>query len=124
MEQASGVDHKIPTENIKLLTTILRVFLLKFLKVYRTTSTHVLGILAGIPPLYLLPTKNFKNFRSGFARPPSSVVFWMSVNLIILLNCPVSQLSSELLMINLKLQIVNSRCKRTDPRLNVRLQQV
>ncbi|GBN83548.1 hypothetical protein AVEN_153946-1 [Araneus ventricosus] len=116
MEQASGVDHKIPTENIKLLTTILRVFLLKFLKVYRTTSTHALGVLAVIPPLYLLRTNNFKNFRSGFARPPRSVVFWMSVNLIILLNCPVSQWSSELLMINLKLQIVNSRCKRTDPR--------
>ncbi|GBM61125.1 hypothetical protein AVEN_152265-1 [Araneus ventricosus] len=37
-------------ENIKRLTTIQRAFLLKFTKVYRTTSTQVLGVLAGIPP--------------------------------------------------------------------------
>ncbi|GBL62221.1 Retrovirus-related Pol polyprotein from type-1 retrotransposable element R1 [Araneus ventricosus] len=56
------------TENIKRLTTIQRVFLLKFLKVYRTTSTQVLGVLAEIPPPYLSAKAEFQKFQDCVCR--------------------------------------------------------
>ncbi|GBL86917.1 hypothetical protein AVEN_218662-1 [Araneus ventricosus] len=55
-------------ENIKRLATIQRVFLLKFMKVYRTTSTQVLGVLAGIPPLYLSAKAEFQKFQVWVCR--------------------------------------------------------
>ncbi|GBN93079.1 hypothetical protein AVEN_74957-1 [Araneus ventricosus] len=51
------------TENNKRLTTIQRMFLLKFMKVYRATSTQVLSVLAGIPPLYLSAKAEFQKFK-------------------------------------------------------------
>ncbi|GBM40290.1 hypothetical protein AVEN_47128-1 [Araneus ventricosus] len=51
------------TENIKRLTTIRRVFLLKFMKVSSTSSTQVLGVLAGIPPLYLSAKAEFQKLQ-------------------------------------------------------------
>ncbi|GBL74884.1 hypothetical protein AVEN_243723-1 [Araneus ventricosus] len=58
------------TENIKRLTTIQRVFLLKFMKVYTTTSTQVLGVLAGIPPLFLSAKAEFQKFQVWVCRSP------------------------------------------------------
>ncbi|GBN08339.1 hypothetical protein AVEN_3937-1 [Araneus ventricosus] len=55
-------------ENIKRLTTIQRVFPLKFMKEYRTTSTQVLGVLAGIPPLYLSARAEFQKFQVWVCR--------------------------------------------------------
>ncbi|GBM28487.1 hypothetical protein AVEN_135656-1 [Araneus ventricosus] len=56
------------TKNIKRLATIQRVFLLKFMKVYRTTCTQVLGVLAGIPPLYLSAKLEFQKFQVWVCR--------------------------------------------------------
>ncbi|GBM33330.1 hypothetical protein AVEN_194938-1 [Araneus ventricosus] len=56
------------TENIKRLTTIQRVFLLKFMKVYNTSSTQVLGVLAGIPPLYISAKAEFQKLQVWVCR--------------------------------------------------------
>ncbi|GBL81361.1 hypothetical protein AVEN_143665-1 [Araneus ventricosus] len=55
-------------ENVKRLTIIQRVFLLKFMKVYKTTSTQVLVVLAGILPHYLPVKAEFQKFQVWVCR--------------------------------------------------------
>ncbi|GBM24693.1 hypothetical protein AVEN_46192-1 [Araneus ventricosus] len=66
------------------------------MEVYRTSSTEVLGV---------PPRQNFKNL-SGCADPWSSVVCWMSVNVILvkLFNVPTDSRT-----IDIKSQITNSQ---------------
>ncbi|GBM54895.1 Retrovirus-related Pol polyprotein from type-1 retrotransposable element R1 [Araneus ventricosus] len=45
------------------LHSIQRVFLLKFTRGYRTTSTNVLNVLSGIPPLHITAEAEFKKFQ-------------------------------------------------------------
>ncbi|GBL83728.1 Retrovirus-related Pol polyprotein from type-1 retrotransposable element R1 [Araneus ventricosus] len=45
------------------LHSIQRVFLIKFLRGYRTTSTNVLNVLSGIPPLHITAEAEFKKFQ-------------------------------------------------------------
>ncbi|GBM03885.1 hypothetical protein AVEN_273167-1 [Araneus ventricosus] len=48
---------------IKRLYTIKRVFLLKFTRAYRTTSTQVLNVLTGITPLHLNARSEYHKFQ-------------------------------------------------------------
>ncbi|GBM09849.1 hypothetical protein AVEN_205010-1 [Araneus ventricosus] len=48
---------------IKRLYTIQRVFLLKFTRAYRTTSTQVLNVLTGITPLHLNARSEHHKFQ-------------------------------------------------------------
>ncbi|GBN41242.1 Putative protein in type-1 retrotransposable element R1DM [Araneus ventricosus] len=45
------------------LHSIQRVFLIKFTRGYRTTSTNVLNVLTGIPPLHITAEAEFKKFQ-------------------------------------------------------------
>ncbi|GBM59000.1 Putative protein in type-1 retrotransposable element R1DM [Araneus ventricosus] len=45
------------------LHSIQRVFLLKFTRGYRTTSTNVLNVLSGIPPLHITAEAEYKIFQ-------------------------------------------------------------
>ncbi|GBM94020.1 Putative protein in type-1 retrotransposable element R1DM [Araneus ventricosus] len=45
------------------LHSIQRVFLLKFTRGYRTTSTNVLNVLSGIPPLHITAEAVYKKFQ-------------------------------------------------------------
>ncbi|GBN29328.1 Retrovirus-related Pol polyprotein from type-1 retrotransposable element R1 [Araneus ventricosus] len=45
------------------LHSIQRIFLIKFSRGYRTTSTNVLNVLTGIPPLHITAEAEFKKFQ-------------------------------------------------------------
>ncbi|GBM40813.1 hypothetical protein AVEN_137319-1 [Araneus ventricosus] len=49
--------------HVDRLHTIQRIFLLKFARGYRTTSTNVLNVLTGIPPLHITAKAEFLKFQ-------------------------------------------------------------
>ncbi|GBM13312.1 hypothetical protein AVEN_274530-1 [Araneus ventricosus] len=48
---------------IDRLHSIQRIFLLKFTRAFRTSSTNVLNVLTGIPPLHIVAKAEFIKFR-------------------------------------------------------------
>ncbi|GBM12899.1 hypothetical protein AVEN_114973-1 [Araneus ventricosus] len=58
----------LTTEHVRRLRSEQRVFLLKFSRAYRTTSTQVLNVLIGIPPLHLTAKAEFQKFQARACR--------------------------------------------------------
>ncbi|GBM16032.1 hypothetical protein AVEN_108616-1 [Araneus ventricosus] len=57
--------------HISRLHSFQRVFLLRFTRAYKTTSTNVLNVLTGIPPLHITAKAEFCKFQIWVRRSPS-----------------------------------------------------
>ncbi|GBM33529.1 hypothetical protein AVEN_273022-1 [Araneus ventricosus] len=57
-----------PTNTIKRLHTIRRVFLIKLLRPYRTTATQALNVLSGIPPSHIRAKMEYLRFQMWTCR--------------------------------------------------------
>ncbi|GBN43178.1 Putative protein in type-1 retrotransposable element R1DM [Araneus ventricosus] len=60
---ASVWGEALTKQQVDRLHSIQRIFLLKFTRAYRTTSTNVLNTLTGIPPLHVIAKTEFIKFR-------------------------------------------------------------
>ncbi|GBN22392.1 hypothetical protein AVEN_142076-1 [Araneus ventricosus] len=54
----------LTTEHVRRLSSVQRVFLIKFSRTFRTTSTQVLNVLTGIHPLHLTAKAEFQKFQA------------------------------------------------------------
>ncbi|GBN36323.1 hypothetical protein AVEN_246206-1 [Araneus ventricosus] len=57
--------------HISRLHSFQRVFPLRFTRAYKTTSTNVLNVLTGIPPLHITAKAEFCKFQIWVRRSPS-----------------------------------------------------
>ncbi|GBO27566.1 hypothetical protein AVEN_175428-1 [Araneus ventricosus] len=91
---------------IDKLHSIQRIFLLKFARAFRTSSTNVLNVLTGIPPLHIVAKAEFIKFRIWVNRSYEyNTIF--DINLLDK-YVPFKQIPSRQKLINLDSKISNA----------------
>ncbi|GBM38476.1 hypothetical protein AVEN_24574-1 [Araneus ventricosus] len=76
------------------------------MKIYRTTSTQVLGVLAGIPPLYFSAKTEFQKFQVWVCRSSEVLDVGELDHFVKLFSVPI-----EFRMIDIKSEITNYQCE-------------
>ncbi|GBN58416.1 hypothetical protein AVEN_758-1, partial [Araneus ventricosus] len=88
------------------LHSIQRIFLIKFSRGYRTTSTNVLNVLTGIPPLHITAEAEFKKFQIWMGRPDEHNNIIDSVALDTYVN--IKNIASDIKFLSFPEQITNA----------------
>ncbi|GBO39149.1 Putative protein in type-1 retrotransposable element R1DM [Araneus ventricosus] len=88
------------------LHSIQRIFLIKFSRGYRTTSTNVLNVLTGIPPLYITAEAEYKKFQIWVRRSSeyNSIIDSVALDF----NINIKNIDSRIKCISFPEQISNS----------------